>query len=71
MSKKIKNKLIKDFLATKHKLEIVKDIDEGGYVAYYPSLPGCVTIGKTKKQAKKTAKDAKRAWFEAVLETKQ
>lgn len=71
MSKKTKNNLIKDFLATKHKLKIIKDKVEDGYVAYYPSLPGCVTIGETKKRAKKNAKDAKRAWFEAILETKQ
>lgn len=71
MSKKIKNKLIKDFLATKHKLKIVKDKTEGGYVAYYPNLSGCITIAETKKQAKKNARDAKRAWFEAVLESKQ
>lgn len=71
MSKKTKNKLIKDFLTTKHKLKIVKDKAEGGYIVYYPSLPGCVTIGKTKKRAKKNAKDAKMTWFEAILETKQ
>lgn len=71
MLKKTKNKMVKDFLTIKHGLKIVKDEVEGGYIAYYPSLPGCVTIGKTKKQAKKNAKDAKRAWFEVVLETKQ
>lgn len=25
------------------KLEIVPDLDEGGYVVRYPDLPGCVT----------------------------
>lgn len=71
MLKKTKNKIVKNFLTIKYKLKVVKDKAEGGYVAYYPSLPGCITIGETKKQAKKNIKDAKRAWFEAVLETKQ
>lgn len=71
MSKKTKNKMVEDFLTIKYKLKIVKDKVEGGYVAYYPSLPGCVTIGKTKKRAKNNAKDAKKAWFEAILEAKQ
>lgn len=31
---------------------------EGGYTALVPSLPGCVTYGRTLDEARKMAKDA-------------
>jgi antitoxin HicB len=31
---------------------------EGGYTAFVPALPGCVTYGRTLKEAKAMAKDA-------------
>ena len=49
-------------------MEIVKDSDEGGFVASYPDLPGCITCGETEEEALKNALDAKKAWLEAALE---
>jgi len=37
---------------------VLKSEPDGGYTAIVPSLPGCVTYGKTIEQAKKMAKDA-------------
>lgn len=37
---------------------ILKAEPEGGYTAIVPSLPGCVTYGKSIEQAQKMAKDA-------------
>ncbi len=37
---------------------VLKSEPEGGYTAIIPSLPGCVTYGKTVEEAKKMAKDA-------------
>ena len=51
-----------------YKLKIVEDPDEGGFVAFYPELPGCITCGKTLEEAVDNALDAKRAWLEAALE---
>ena len=28
--------------------EVIEPADEGGYVAYLPDLPGCITQGETK-----------------------
>ena len=42
--------------------------DEGGFVASYPDLPGCITCGETEEEALKNALDAKKAWLEAALE---
>jgi predicted RNase H-like HicB family nuclease len=49
-------------------LEIVEDKDEGGFVAYYPDLNGCITCGETVEDAFAAAQDAKRAWVEDMLE---
>jgi predicted RNase H-like HicB family nuclease len=37
---------------------ILKSEPKGGYTAIVPSLPGCVTYGKTIEKAKEMAKDA-------------
>ena len=35
------------YLKLPYRLEIVPDIYEGGYVASYPELPGCLTCAET------------------------
>lgn len=37
---------------------VLKHEPEGGYTVLVPALPGCVTYGKTIKQAKKMAAEA-------------
>jgi len=37
---------------------VFKEESEGGYTVIVPSLPGCVTYGKTLEEAKEMAKDA-------------
>ena len=37
-------------MAMSHHMEIIEDKDEGGYVIYYPDLPGCITCSKTTKE---------------------
>lgn len=61
-------KKIEDYVALPYKMEIVKDLDEGGYVVSFPDLPGCLTVGETIEEAIKNAEDAKRAWLEAAIE---
>jgi antitoxin HicB len=39
---------------------------EGGYTVIVPSLPGCITYGKTVEEAKKMAMDAIRAYLESL-----
>ena len=50
-------------MAMSHRMEIIEDKDEGGYVMYYPDLPGCITCGETLESALKNAADAKREWM--------
>lgn len=41
-----------------YKVILAKDVETGWFVAEVPSLPGCVSQGKTKAQALKNIKDA-------------
>jgi len=50
-----------------YRMEIVEDKDEGGFVASYPDLPGCITCGETIESVVANALDAKKAWIEAAL----
>ena len=61
-------KTLNDYLAMSYRLEIVRDDAEGGFVASYPDLPGCITCGETEEEAVKNALDAKKVWLEAALE---
>lgn len=37
---------------------IIEPAQEGGYVAFVPSLPGCMTQGETFEETKENIKDA-------------
>ena len=61
-------KSIEYYLNLPYRLEIVPDTCEGGYVASYPELPGCITCAETLEEVIASALDAKKAWLEAALE---
>ena len=58
---------LEELMKRPYKLELIEDQDEGGFVASYPELRGCITCAETAKEAVEAAKDAKRAWLEAAL----
>ena len=60
-------KKIEEYMKKPYKMEIVPDMDEGGYVVSFPELPGCLSIGFTIEDAIRNAEDAKQNWFEAAL----
>ena len=37
---------------------VLEESDEGGYTAYVPSLPGCISEGETKEDALKNIQEA-------------
>jgi len=65
--KKSKKK-IDYYMSLPYRIEIIPDVEEGGFTVYYPDLPGCVTVGETIESAVANSVDAKRAWIEAALE---
>ena len=61
-------KTIDEYMKIPYRMEIIEDMEEGGYVASYPDLKGCITCGQTIEAAASALADAKRAWLEAALE---
>ena len=61
-------KTLEYYMSLPYKLEIIPDSDEGGYVASYPELRGCITVGDSLTAAAANAEDAKREWILAALE---
>ena len=61
-------KSIDYYMSLPYKMEIIADIEEGGFVASFPELPGCITCGETIEKAAENAVDAKRTWLEAAVE---
>ena len=52
------------------KIHVVIEKDEAGYfVAEVPALPGCLSQGKTQKEALKNIKETVEGWLE-VMEAK-
>ena len=60
-------KSIDRYMKLPYKLEIVPDTDEGGYVASYPDLPGCLSVGETVDEAIANVEKAKKEWLAAAL----
>ena len=61
-------KTLEYYLGLPYKLEIVPDTEEGGYVASYPELRGCLTCGDSIEAVAANAEDCKREWLVAALE---
>jgi len=61
-------KTIEYYMALPYKMEIVADVDEGGYVASFPDLPGCLTCGDTIEEVAANAEDARKEWLTAAIE---
>lgn len=61
-------KTLNDYMEMPYRMEIIEDKEEGGFVAFYPDLPGCITCGGTVEIAVANALDAKKAWIEAMME---
>lgn len=61
-------KTVDEYMQMPYTIELTPDMDEGGFVASYPDLPGCLSMGDTAEEAVANAIDAKRAWLEAALE---
>lgn len=63
--------MLKDYLELPYRMEIVEDKDEGGYVASFPELPGCITCAESIEMVIKNAYDAKKVWLETAMDMKQ
>ena len=64
-------KQIDYYMNLPYRMEIVPNTEEGGFMAMFPDLPGCITVGDTIEEIVQNIIDAKRAWIEAALEEKR
>ena len=62
------NKDLDYYMNANYKIEIARDIDEGGYVFSCPELKGCITCADTLEQGIEMIEDAKESWFAACIE---
>ena len=60
-------KKIDYYLKLPYSIELIPDRNEGGYVAIYPDLPGCISQGETIEETIKNAEDAKREWIKSAI----
>ena len=60
-------KTLEEYLKRPYQLVLTPDPDEGGYVASYPDLPGCITCAPTVEAAIAAASDAKENWLVAAI----
>ena len=56
------------YLSLPYRMEIIPDMEEGGYTAKFPDLPGCLTCAETIDELVENASDAKKVWLTAALE---
>lgn len=61
-------KTFAEYMSIPYKLEIVPDLEESGFIASYPDLPGCITCASTMSDALSNAEDAKREWLLSAIE---
>ena len=61
-------KTVEYYMSLPYKLEIIPDNEEGGFTAWYPELPGCITTADSLDEIIRNALDAKKAWIEAAVE---
>ena len=59
---------IEEYLKKPYKIEVIPDMEEGGYAISCPELPGCISCGDTIEEAMRNIEDAKIAWLNAALE---
>ena len=45
---------------------LYSDVEDGGWVAEVPSLPGCVSQGATKEEALVNVRDAIETWIDGA-----
>ncbi len=55
---------VDEYMKLPYRMEIDEDPNEGGYVASFPDLTGCITFADTLEELMKQVDDAKRTWFE-------
>ncbi len=62
------NKTLEYYLSLPYTIEIIPDMEDGGYVARIKELPGCLTQADTWEELIRMIDEAKEGWLEVALE---
>jgi antitoxin HicB len=62
-------KTLEYYLSLPYTIEIIPDIEEGGYVARIKELRGCITQAETWDELLAMIQEAKEGWLEVALES--
>lgn len=62
------NKTLEYYLSLPYTIEIIPDVEDGGYVARVKELRGCITQADTWEELNLMIQEAKEGWLEVALE---
>lgn len=60
-------KTVEFYMSLPYRIELIPDVEEGGYAVSCPELPGCLSCGESIEEAMQNIEDAKRLWIEDAL----
>lgn len=55
------------YMSLPYRFEVVPDKEDGGWVAHYPDLPGCITQASSWEELLSMLEDAKKSWLTAAI----
>jgi predicted RNase H-like HicB family nuclease len=59
---------IDQYMKLPYKIEVIPDVDDGGYGVCIPDLPGCLSTGESIEEAIRNIEEAKKEWITAAIE---
>lgn len=57
------------YLNLDYEICVREDKEDGGYVAWFPGLPGCITCSEKREDLLRMLFDAKEQWLVAAIES--
>jgi predicted RNase H-like HicB family nuclease len=60
--------LLDHYVERPYPVELIPDLEEGGFIALHPDLPGCASHGQTVNEALGGLDGARRRWIQTQLE---
>lgn len=58
---------IEEYMKLPYQMNIIPDLQQGGYIISFAELPGCITYGDTLQEALDLVDDCKRSWFAGCI----
>ena len=56
------------YMNLNYRIEVIREVEDNGYVLHCPDLPGCITSADTIEEGMEMIEDAKKCWISASME---